>query len=93
MKLKVNGKEQAFNKASLSIAQLLTACKVSQPDMVSVQLNGEFVNKENYQATKVKEGDEVDFLYFMGGGTFVARCSLLAKNEQPRATSNEQLLL
>ena len=93
MKVKVNGKDQTFNKGPLSVAELLTVCKVSQPDMVSVQLNGEFVNKENYQATKVKEGDEVDFLYFMGGGRFVACCSLLAKNEQPRATSNEQLLL
>ena len=68
MKLRVNGKEQAFDKASLSIADLLAVCKVSQPDMVSVQLNGEFVNKENYPDTKVKDGDEVDFLYFMGGG-------------------------
>ena len=68
MNLKVNGKEQAFDKDALSVAELLTICKVSQPAMVSVQLNGEFVNKENYQETTVREGDEVDFLYFMGGG-------------------------
>jgi sulfur carrier protein len=68
MNLRVNGKDQAFDKDSLSITELLTVCKVSQPEMVSVQLNGEFVNKENYQETPVKDGDEVDFLYFMGGG-------------------------
>ena len=68
MNIKVNGKDQALDKDEVSVAELLTVCDVSQPDMVSVQLNGEFVNKENYQETVIKEGDEVDFLYFMGGG-------------------------
>jgi sulfur carrier protein len=36
--------------------------------MVSVQLNGEFVDRQQFAATMFKEGDEVDFLYFMGGG-------------------------
>ena len=68
MNVKVNGKDRAFDKEAISITEMLTLCDVSQPDMVSVQLNGEFVNKENYESTQVKEGDEVDFLYFMGGG-------------------------
>jgi len=37
--------------------------------MVSIQLNGEFVVRDDYDSTLVKEGDEVDFLYFMGGGS------------------------
>jgi sulfur carrier protein len=41
---------------------------VEQPDMVSVQLNGEFVDRPSYASTQLKERDEVDFLYFMGGG-------------------------
>ena len=68
MNVKVNGKDQALDKDSVSVTEMLKICDVSQPDMVSVQLNGEFVNKENYESTSVKEGDEVDFLYFMGGG-------------------------
>ena len=70
MNIKVNGKDQAVDKDSVSVTEMLTLCDVSQPDMVSVQLNGEFVNKEDYESTSVKEGDEVDFLYFMGGGLF-----------------------
>lgn len=68
MKIKVNGKEQTFEKSSVSVTELLGLCQVSQPDMVSVQLNGEFVVRENFPTTKVTEADEVDFLYFMGGG-------------------------
>jgi thiamine biosynthesis protein ThiS len=37
--------------------------------MVSVQLNGEFVESNLYDSTKVKDGDEIDFLYLMGGGS------------------------
>lgn len=68
MRIKVNGKDQTLEKGSIPVTELLTICKVSQPDMVSVQLNGEFVKRENYGTTHVKEADEIDFLYFMGGG-------------------------
>lgn len=68
MNVKVNGKDKAFDKDSVLVTEMLTLCDVNQPDMVSVQLNGEFVNKDDYANTSVSEGDEVDFLYFMGGG-------------------------
>ena len=66
-KIKVNGKEQELN-SSLSIAGLMKLNHVLQPEMVSIQLNGNFVIRDNYDTTGLKEGDEVDFLYFMGGG-------------------------
>ncbi len=69
MNIKVNGKDQAFDKDSVSVGEMLTLCDVNQPEMVSVQLNGEFVNKEDYPSISIKEGDEIDFLYFMGGGS------------------------
>jgi len=64
---KVNGKDQELN-GNLSISDLITLNKVAQPDMVSIQLNGSFVLRENYESTNLNEGDEIDFLYFMGGG-------------------------
>jgi len=66
--IKVNDKPQEIPKDT-SLAGLLTLNSIAQPEMVSVQLNGEFVLKENYAATVLKDGDEVDFLYFMGGGS------------------------
>jgi len=67
MKIKVNGTVQEI-EAGLSVADLLARHHVEQPEMVSVQLNGEFVQRGRYAATVLKENDEVDFLYFMGGG-------------------------
>lgn len=68
MNIKVNGKDSLIESGSLSIAQLLIREKVENPQMVSVQRNGEFVDKSNFADTLLREGDEVDFVYFMGGG-------------------------
>ncbi|MBA3051475.1 sulfur carrier protein ThiS [bacterium] len=67
MRIKVNGKTNEIEK-SLTVAELLVLNEVEMPDMVSVQLNGNFINRENFSTTAIKENDEIDFLYFMGGG-------------------------
>jgi len=66
-KIQVNGNEQEV-EASISLIELIKKNDVAQPEMVSVQINGEFVDREEYAITLIKDGDEVDFLYFMGGG-------------------------
>ncbi len=68
MKISVNGKEQSIGQEQVSVTELLKICDVDQPDMVSVQLNGEFVNREDFDKIIITDGNEVDFLYFMGGG-------------------------
>ncbi len=67
MKIKVNNEIQNLEE-EISLTDLLVKNKVEKPEMVSVQLNGEFVKKENFKTTAIKENDEVDFLYFMAGG-------------------------
>lgn len=68
MKLMVNGEPFLSADEALSVAQLLVDQKVASPDMVSVQLNGQFVPKEMFSSVTLGEGDQVEFLYFMGGG-------------------------
>lgn len=70
MKIKVNGKEQEFGNNQIGLIELLQQNKVTRPELVSVQLNGSFVNREGYNTTIVNDNDEVDFLFFMGGGAF-----------------------
>jgi sulfur carrier protein len=66
-KIKVNDELQEVT-LPLTVTGLIKLNNVLQPDMVSVQLNGEFVERGTFDTTELKEGDEVDFLYFMGGG-------------------------
>lgn len=67
MKITING-EASEIPDGLTVAELLIHQKVKMPDMVSVQVNGTILNREDFPATKVREADTVDFLYFMGGG-------------------------
>ena len=68
MIIKVNGESYSPEKEPTTINDLLKEKEVEMPEMVSVQLNGNFVKKENLSTTHVKENDEVEFLYFMAGG-------------------------
>ncbi len=68
MTLSINGKTDTVGGFEISVVDLLKAKDVEMPDMVSVQLNGEVLRREEFDTTMVKENDEVEFLYFMGGG-------------------------
>ncbi len=66
-KLIVNGEDQEVQLPA-TVADLIKQNNVAQPDMVSVQVNEEFVDREEFATLQLNEGDAVDFLYFMGGG-------------------------
>ena len=66
-KIYVNGDAQEVN-LPLNVSELIKQSDVQQPDMVSVQVNEEFAEREDWEQIQLKEGDKVDFLYFMGGG-------------------------
>lgn len=69
MNLTVNGKPAAIDeKETINITSLLTALQVQQPEYVTVELNGEILERDNFESTLVRNGDSVEFLYFMGGG-------------------------
>ena len=67
-KITVNGEAQEV-KLPLSLTELIKQNDVQQPEMVSVQLNDDFVDRNEWDRLQIKEGDSVDFLYFMGGGS------------------------
>ena len=73
-KIYVNGDAQEVS-LPLNVSELIQQQNVPQPEMVSVQVNEEFAEREDWESIQLKEGDKVDFLgdkvdflYFMGGG-------------------------
>ena len=52
----------------LTVAQLIEKEKVETPQYVTVSINEEFVESGSFDSHVLNEGDEVEFLYFMGGG-------------------------
>lgn len=55
-------------KEGLTLPELMELEKVETPEYVTVSINEEFVASGNVADTVLKEGDNVEFLYFMGGG-------------------------
>jgi sulfur carrier protein len=68
MVLTINGKRETVQADKLTVVDLLKLKEVAMPDMVSVQVNGDILSRGDFGATVVKDNDQVEFLYFMGGG-------------------------
>lgn len=67
MKLTVAGTPKEYDEG-LTVAELLEAENVEMPLYVTVSVNDEFLSQESHAATVLKDGDTVEFFYFMGGG-------------------------
>ncbi|HEY5285360.1 MAG TPA: sulfur carrier protein ThiS [Polyangia bacterium] len=67
MKLVVNGSDVEVSDG-INVGQLLIERKVKMPDMVVVELNETVLQRAEFETTRLREGDRVELLYFMGGG-------------------------
>jgi sulfur carrier protein len=65
MQLKINGKSEEFPGGS--VLDLLKTKKI-EPQMVAVEVNDSMVEREQLATTQLKEGDRLEFLFYMGGG-------------------------
>ncbi len=63
----VNGEKQEV-ALPITVSGLIKQNNVAEPEMVSVQVNEEFVEREDFDTKTFNDGHTVDFLYFMGGG-------------------------
>ncbi len=70
MRIIINGEAEEINEAALTVSRLLSIKNVESPDMVSVQVNDAIVDRADYDHKQINPDDEVEFLYFMGGGAF-----------------------
>ena len=66
MRITINGKPEEVEAGS-TVASLLAKREV-EPRMVSVELNGRILDREGFGDAKLSEGDELELLFFMGGG-------------------------
>ena len=70
MKITVAGEKKEVADG-LTVAALIEQENVETPEYVTVSVNEEFVDQGAFESHVLKEGDEVEFLYFMGGGTIM----------------------
>ncbi len=65
MQVKINGKSEEVQGGT--VLDLLKAKKI-EPQMVAVEVNDKVLDREHLGTTPLNEGDQVEFLFYMGGG-------------------------
>jgi len=68
MKLTINGNQEEVG-GEPTVSDILKIKKVESPDMVSVELNGNILARNDFDSVRIRENDIVEFLYFVGGGS------------------------
>ena len=66
IKITLNGKPNEV-RAGLTVSDLLLKWKI-RPELVTVEVNENILQKLDYDATEIKAGDKVEFIFYMGGG-------------------------
>ncbi len=62
----MNGKEQEI-QSGMTVNDLLAKWKM-KPELVTVEINEDILQKLDYETTEIKDGDKVEFVFYMGGG-------------------------
>jgi len=65
MQVKINGKSEEIHGGT--VLDLLAAKKI-EPQMVAVEVNDKMLERDHLATTSLRDGDQVEFLFYMGGG-------------------------
>jgi sulfur carrier protein len=65
MQVKINGKAEEIQGGT--VLDLLKAKKI-EPQMVAVEVNDKMLERDHLATTSLNDGDQVEFLFYMGGG-------------------------
>ena len=67
MRIKANGKNEELLEGELTLLNYLER-KGVRPETVAVELNGAVLARSEYAAARLREGDAVEIVKFVGGG-------------------------
>ena len=67
MTLTINGESRDFDR--IFTLSDLVAYLGMKPDRIAVELNRELVPRERWQASRLADGDKLEIVHFVGGGS------------------------
>lgn len=68
MTITVAGNKKEYEDG-ITVEALIEKEQIENAAYVTVTVNDDFIDRETFPTTALKEGDSVEFLYFMGGGS------------------------
>jgi len=67
MTLTINGESREFSSVA-TLAELVAHLGM-KPDRVAVELNRELVRRDRWLTTQLTDGDKLEIVHFVGGGS------------------------
>ena len=67
MRIQINGEQREFPKSSLSLTELIDTLSLA-PQRIAVEVNKTIVRRSDWEKTKLKDGDQIEIVHFVGGG-------------------------
>ena len=67
MKITVAGRERAYPDGA-TLLDVTQAENVENPRYITAVVNDDYVRYDDFAAAVLQDGDNVEFVYFMGGG-------------------------
>jgi len=71
MKLQINGEEITFDPPVPTLAALVETLGMKS-DRVAIELNRDIVPRDRWAETILKDGDKLEMVHFVGGGSLRA---------------------
>lgn len=69
MKIQINGEEKIFDSPGSPTLATLVDSLGMKSDRIAVELNREIVPRDRWSATALKDGDQLEIVHFVGGGS------------------------
>ena len=68
MRIQINGEQREFSESSLSLDNLIKELSLA-PQRIAIELNKAIVRRSDWEKTTLKDGDQIEIVHFVGGGT------------------------
>jgi thiamine biosynthesis protein ThiS len=67
MTLTINGENRDFDNIT-TLSELVSHLGM-KPDRVAIELNRELIRRDRWPQTKLSDGDQLEIVHFVGGGS------------------------
>jgi thiamine biosynthesis protein ThiS len=72
VRIQINGEQREFPERSLSLDELIDTLSLP-PQRIAVEVNKTIVRRRDWPATTLQDGDQIEIVHFVGGGSADSR--------------------
>ncbi len=68
MRIEINGEHRELSQSTMTLRDLIDELSLA-PQRIAVEVNKRIVSRDNWESTSVADGDRIEIVHFVGGGT------------------------